>query len=317
MNTRGAQIGSPAPARVRFARAVLRRYPFPRGRLRLSALLLSGSPRGPHHGPPGLVLEAMPEGEVVQCRHDLHLRLRQDEAYVEPYLHGEYEPANTRLYRRLVEPGQTVFDVGANFGWYTALFARLVGPGGTVHAFEPVRHLAELAAETVRLNGVEETVRLNETALGASEGDLVVYTFSDLPQGHASSSPLGRADAVPHRCSLTTLDAYAASAGCRRLDFLKVDVEGHERDVFVGGRSLLGAEEAPIVAFEINEGCLAARGLAAADVVQPLMDMGYTRLWLVRPKGRASEVDRPLEGRTADYLAAKPASVARVERALC
>src|SRR5258708_5327092 len=42
------------------------------------------------------------------------------------------------IFRTIIRPGDTVFDVGANAGQYTTLFCRLVGSAGAVHAFEPV-----------------------------------------------------------------------------------------------------------------------------------------------------------------------------------
>ncbi len=53
------------------------------------------------------------------------------------YLLGSFEPSTVRAYRRLVGYGSTVLDIGANIGSHTLQFARLVAPGGRVHAFEP------------------------------------------------------------------------------------------------------------------------------------------------------------------------------------
>lgn len=68
---------------------------------------------------------------------------------------GDYESYHTKIFKRIVRPGDVVFDIGANFGWFTTLFARWVGPSGRVHGFEPVPFIHELAAETVKLNGME------------------------------------------------------------------------------------------------------------------------------------------------------------------
>jgi hypothetical protein len=54
------------------------------------------------------------------------------------YFLGEYEPGVSNVIREVVRPGQVCLDLGANFGWYTTLLHRLTGPGGEVHAFEPV-----------------------------------------------------------------------------------------------------------------------------------------------------------------------------------
>src|SRR5581483_5730023 len=61
-----------------------------------------------------------------------------DWAYWPLYMGMEHEPEATSAARQLVRPGDVVIDVGANYGWFTTLFAQAVGPTGHVYAFEPV-----------------------------------------------------------------------------------------------------------------------------------------------------------------------------------
>src|SRR5207244_7537364 len=159
-----------------------------------------------------------------------------------------------------------VFDIGANFGWYTGLLARQVGPRGKVHAFEPLPTVAAMTRDTIAMNGLVHAVELTNEGLGSTSGTFTVYTFSELPHGHASATDLGRADAVPHLCRITTLDAYVATRRTARIDFMKVAVEGHEFEVFQGATRTLSGTEAPIVSFEINRRCLDSRGLAPEAV---------------------------------------------------
>ena len=287
---------------VSAVRALLRVYPFKRGRVRLSGVLLTGSFRGPFPGPPQRIVSAIPEGRVVRCRNDVLLRLHRDEAFIWPYLLGEYEEAVGRAFGMLIKPGDVVVDAGASFGWYSTLFARWVGSAGSVHAFEPVPKLAELAQDTLRLNGVEAMTSLNVEGLGSESGEFIVYTFAGLPLGHASASDLGRSDAQAHQCRLTTLDTYVRKAGLDRLDFLKVDVEGGERDVFLGGRQVL-ARHKPLIGFEVNIHCLRGRDLMPSDVFDLLRSCGYGFFWAIHEEGHLESVREP-PFRTQDYLAA-------------
>jgi len=302
--------------RVRAVRPLLRILPRVRGRFRLSSLLLASSLNGPYPGPHDRIVQAIPSGTVVRCRHGLKLRVHRDPAFIWPYLFGEYEEANTRIYKELIRPGATVFDIGASYGWFTALFAKAVGRSGQVHAFEPVAEIARLTAETVELNDVSLVVHLNVAGVGREAGSFIVYTFDELPMGHASSSDLGRDDAVPHHCHATSLDEYVAQRGIETADFIKVDVEGHERDVLCGAEATLSARDAPVVAFEVNPECLAARRLTPAKVQEPLVDFGYDHFWLIEPEGNLREVPGPAAmPATADYLAAKGERVLRVQEA--
>jgi FkbM family methyltransferase len=294
-----------AERRLRVARRLLRVYPGLRGRWRLASLLLTHSLFGWNDETIGWAARSIPAQRVIRCRYGIRVRVEPDPMYVGPYLFGDYEPATTALIRRLVRPGDVTFDVGANFGWYSALLARLVAGRGEVHAFEPVPALARLARETLSLSG-SPPVTLNPVALGRESGMTTIYTFAGLPHGHASLSDLGRADASSHECPITTLDEYAGERDIARVDLIKVDVEGHERDVFLGGRTILSRPDAPIVAFEVNPFCLAHAGLAADDLRTTLVELGYESFWHIAPGGRLRRASGALPDTDADYLAVKP-----------
>ena len=289
--------------RTQLARPVLGRYPFRRGKALVAHLLRFQA-------------DQIPDGSLVTTRHGVRVRVHSDAMYSQLYLFGEYEPANTGIFRRLVQPGDTVFDVGANFGWYTANLGHLVGVAGRVHAFEPLAPVAEMTWDTIRLNGLEPRVTLVSQGLGSERGTFTVYTFKNLPHGHASASDLGRADAVPHLCGITTLDAYVAENHVPQINFMKVDVEGHELEVFKGGRQTLSAPEAPVICFEVNLGCLQHRGLRAASLTALLAEYGYTHFWAVDPFGGASPVTRDIGDDNCDYLAAKEPRLQQVRQAL-
>jgi protein-L-isoaspartate(D-aspartate) O-methyltransferase len=75
-----------------------------------------------------------------------------------------------------VEPGQTVFEVGAGSGWNAALMAQLVGPTGAVYSAEIVPELAHRAADTIR----------------AAEITNVHAILADGGEGHAGGGPYDR-----------------------------------------------------------------------------------------------------------------------------
>lgn len=298
-------------AHLSATRRLLRAYPFFRGRWRVASLLLAGR----FDGAPRVARDLADRipAEVIRSKRGVSIQVGPDRAYLELYVFGTYEAANTRAFARLVRPGDTVIDIGANFGWYTALFARWVGDRGRVLAFEPVPSLASLARRAIELNGVANIVDLETLALGASEGSLTLHTFAGLPLGHASTSDLGRADATEHRSRASTLDSVLEMQGIERVDFVKLDVEGSERDVLCGASSLLSRPDAPIVHFEASDECLRDRGLAAAEVFAPLAEAGYDRLYRVDRSGALVHVKAPAEGATGDYVALAARS-GRLER---
>jgi FkbM family methyltransferase len=229
-----------------------------------------------------------------------------DDTYFNVYFWGDYEPYNTKIYRRIIREGDIVLDVGANFGWYTTLFARWVGPTGRVHAFEPVPFINALTAETIELNDVRSRVELNPFGLGQEDTTLTIFTHAGLSHGHATAADLGRSDAVGHECRIRRLDDYCEEKQIRSFRFMKVDVEGFERDVFLGGERVLSADDAPIVAFENNSECLLHRGLRGIDVVETLRELGYTDFFSFSTRTGVRRLDTNAVEGGGDCLAAKP-----------
>lgn len=272
-------------------RPLLRHIPFQFGKGRLAELILDN--------------RNIPEGELVRTKDGIVIKTHADWMYKKPYLYGEYEPNHTGLIKKLVLPGNICLDIGANFGYYSALLARLVQPGGKVYAFEPIPKNAELAIETFALNDVSQTIVLERCALGNASGSLTVFTFDDLTQGHASSGDLGRPNAKPHVCPVTTLDIFMASNNIDSVDFLKIDVEGDELNVFRGAQKLLSDANAPIVTFEINQTCLATRGINADIVLKCLQEYGYSKFYHIPYRGKVVAVSS-LTNKDSDYLALKP-----------
>jgi len=74
---------------------------------------------------------------------------------------GVFEPRETELVKREVKKGDTVLDIGANIGYYTLIFARLVGDTGKVYAFEPEPRNFEILKKNVETNGYKNVVLVN------------------------------------------------------------------------------------------------------------------------------------------------------------
>lgn len=88
-----------------------------------------------------------------------------DQAISRPILLNCYEPAETEFVKRNLRPGELAVDAGANIGYYTLLFARLVDGGGCVEAFEPLPYLAEALTASVEENRFEPRVNVHRLAL--------------------------------------------------------------------------------------------------------------------------------------------------------
>lgn len=73
-------------------------------------------------------------------------------------IHGIYEPLETELAKKEVKKGNVVLDIGANIGYYTLIFAKLVGEDGKVFAFEPDPTNFALLKKNVEMNGYKNVM---------------------------------------------------------------------------------------------------------------------------------------------------------------
>lgn len=166
------------------------------------------------------------------------------------YFQGRFETGTSQLLKSLLRATDIVFDIGANIGWYTVLCAR-IATQGRCHAFEPSPAAFGRLKKNCELNGLN--LRLNNVALADTEGTATLYSFKSLGLGFSSLSPLGRTDYSSATVRLTTLDGYVRENGIKKVDLIKMDVEGAEMSVLAGAEAVLRAEPAPIWLVEMNQ----------------------------------------------------------------
>jgi FkbM family methyltransferase len=151
---------------------------------------------------------------------------------------GLMEPEKTAALQALLAPGQTVFDIGANIGYYTVLAARTVGPRGKVFAFEPFARNLSYLYRHVTLN--EAT---NVTVVPVACADRIGLSLFTPGVDCATGSLVAEAPALsttsaPVVVATTTVDEVVRLTGATP-DVLKIDVEGAEVQVLQGARHTL------------------------------------------------------------------------------
>lgn len=204
-----------------------------------------------------------------------------------------FEPEETQVVMQSVKPGQIVIDAGANFGWYTTLLSRLVGPTGSVHAFEAMPSTARILKENCEINHCEN-VALNQCALADRRGTTVIYDQPGRASGDASLFAIDRNRANSYSCEMQTLDDYFSKTGLSRCDFIKCDVEGAELLFLKGARTVL-RQYKPIVLIEINPAVLQRSGTNGVEVLKELRrDADYS----FQVVGRQNEYIEPRDCET-------------------
>lgn len=183
-----------------------------------------------------------PEVEVTRggLRWQLDLREGIDFSI---FLLGGFEPATLRLYEELVRPGDVVLDIGANVGAHTLPLAMIVGEGGKVHAFEPTSFAFGKLKSNISLNPVLALRIHAHQCMLMADGELPIVpaVFSSWPlTGEQGLHEQHRGKLMSTEgATRKSLDQVLSELGVDRVDFIKLDVDGHEFDVVSGGRRSL------------------------------------------------------------------------------
>ena len=194
------------------------------------------------------------------------------------YLLGAFERSTHAALQKLIRPGDTVFDVGANIGAHTLGIARSVGPTGSVYAFEPT---------DVAFGRLKRNLALNpELKLRTRAHEILLAEEATAPLEPEiyASWPLNRDDSVhpKHRgklatalhASVDTLDRFVQREAIDRLDLIKIDVDGHEYPVLKGALKTL-ARFRPVLVMEVSPYVHNEQKHGFGALVGLLRDAGY------------------------------------------
>ena len=172
------------------------------------------------------------------------------------YSSGEEYVINILLNKILKKDPSTIFDVGANIGAY-AQTLRAKFPGADIYCFEPGQEAFDrLTANTNKLN-----ISLHNQAVGSSNGTIALVKSSNDEDG---------AMMTVYKEALTNVFTFAGDPGesiicdmiclddfCKNkihvIDYLKIDVEGHELEVLKGAAKMISEDKINVIQFEFNE----------------------------------------------------------------
>ena len=205
------------------------------------------------------------------CKHGVMMFYANDQ-YIGRSLdiYGEFSELEVQLFQQLVRPGMTIVDVGANIGAHTIFFAKAVGAGGQVIAFEPQRVLYHMMCGNICLN-LHNNVAAIHAGLGATSGRIKVPRIDYSQSGNFGGVELGKSE-TGEDVPLQRLDSY----DLKSCHLIKIDVEGMEQAVLEGSGSIL-KEHQPILYVEND------RGEKSGELIEWLLTNGYRLYWHLPP----------------------------------
>jgi FkbM family methyltransferase len=227
----------------------------------------------------GLIRPPVPTQPLVTGRlRGFPLRFRFNPAPVHGrllYYRGLAEERLILRLRRLLKPGMTFIDVGANEGLYSVIAAHCVGPSGRVLAFEPQQSLAERFWENVTMNRLGNVIR-EPVALGSTPGVSKLFQTSRRDM-HATLRlrPDERSVGPDVMVTVRTLSDVLREHGVASVDGMKIDVEGGEIEVLEGFDHWMKAAPPRFIFVECIDVHLARFGHRSRDLISFLQERGY------------------------------------------
>ncbi|HSS96387.1 MAG TPA: FkbM family methyltransferase [Terriglobales bacterium] len=169
-----------------------------------------------------------------------------------------------QIFRKLLNKGDVVIDVGANIGSLSLAAAAIVGSSGTVYSIEAHPQTYKYLLGNIRLNKAHNVVAVN-VACGKEDGTVHFSDQKSDDQNCVTESGL----TVP----VTSLDAIVTLLEKRRIALLKIDVEGYEKFVLEGATRILARTDA--VYFESWVKHFEKFGYQLRDILTLLHDFGF------------------------------------------
>lgn len=222
-----------------------------------------------------LFAKSAPTQSIEKVRFGIKLSLNLQE-YLQSwiYVFGAYELPTVKFIRSYLKPGDTAIDVGGQIGYLSLVMATSADRKVSVLSFEPEHDNIRRFKANVALNELRN-VELIEQAAGSSVGTLKLYLSADSNAG--THSTIRENENVSDKfieIPCTTIDHEIQQRSLKRVDLIKIDVEGGEIDVINGALNTLTSMQ-PVLITELGDALQKARGITTDEFKTFLSELGY------------------------------------------
>jgi FkbM family methyltransferase len=185
-------------------------------------------------------------------------------------LSGGFEKDERKIFSELIKEGDTVLDVGANIGFQSLLFSRLVGEKGMVYAFEPFPENFALLKKNTEINNIRNIKPIQKAVSDVSGKEkFFIDKYSNASHGFYSFNPGGFMEVETIK-----LNDYEMS-----VDFVKIDVEGADGKVLKGMTKLIERSPNMKIMIEFCPRAIEKSGIATEEFLDLLEN--YFRIYRI------------------------------------
>ncbi len=192
---------------------------------------------------------------------------------------GFFERLGTKLVLDKIKKEEVVIDLGANIGYYTLLFAKIVGNKGKVFAFEPDPDNFKFLKKNVDKNNFMN-VQLEQKAVSNTNGTTKLF----LNEGNKGAHRIYHSELAGNEykeVKVITLDSFFKKMKVdQKIDFIKMDIEGSEFEALKGMKNLLDNNPSITLFLEFDPKQIRAFGSDPMDIIDFLKQNNFKILKL-------------------------------------
>jgi methyltransferase, FkbM family len=188
------------------------------------------------------------------------------------YYTRDYEHENFKFMARHVKTGMTCIDIGAHFGLFSIFLAKYFQC--KVYSFEPTPYTQKILARNVALNHVENNIEIIPKAVTLKD-DVRTFYIQERQEDVANSLidyHHSNEHKMPYQVQVTSIDSFSRE---KKIDFIKIDAEGEELQVLIGGKNTI-EKHRPLILLSLHRAAMDARGDTLKMVWDLLIKYDYT-----------------------------------------
>lgn len=214
--------------------------------------------------------------QIYKTSDGIELKLTRKEAEVFGVIYLKtISPHETNLIKSKLNKGDIFIDIGAYVdGWYSFIAAKSVGEKGKVYAFEPHPEYFERFKENIKINKLKNIIA-TRVAIGNKNGLIFLYEAvgtSSVVEKHTKGQPGVTGKKL--KVHMVKMDSYIKEAKIKKVNFVKIDVEGFEMQVLLGMQKTL-ANYSPALLIEVVPQYLRSAGSSRKKLLEFLKSLGY------------------------------------------
>ena len=195
---------------------------------------------------------------------------------------GVFGPRDTQTMKDNVLPGNIVVDLGANIGYFTCLLAKLVGEDGKVFAFEPDPRNLKLLRRNIQENDYKNVI-IADKAVSDVNGSCTLYSSQKKFGANRifESKKKQTHDFIPIKSETICLDDYFEKQNLlKKIDFIKIDIEGSEFRAFNGMKKILELNNNLKIFTEIAPSLLEDAGSSEKQILDFLQEHEFINFFI-------------------------------------